>query len=334
MAEAGGVKPWQGVAVSSVSGGSAGLVGGQGALYNLVFCCETASHGANPIKNMDNDSTTWNAVRLRIGAVNYLNTKPLVYGLSERLPGAKIVFDLPSRLADRLAAGELDVALVPSITLAHHPEWTIVSDACIGCRGPVLSVKVMFRVPPAQVRTLALDEGSRTSAVLAQVLLHQLYGIRPELINLPMSDSPDEASADAILVIGDRAISSAAAAADDHPFVEIWDLGDRWCRWSELPFVFAMWVARPGIETVDVAAALSAARDEGCQQLAEITREQSATMQLPTELIHEYLHHNLYFRLDTKQLQGLDYFYQQAAALGLIPTAPQVNFDDCPTRFF
>ncbi len=277
---------------------------------------------------MDSESTTWNAARLRIGAVNYLNTKPLVYRLSERLPESKIVFDLPSRLADQLAAGDLDVALVPSICLADHPEWTIVSDACIGCRGPVLSVKVMFRVPPAEVETLALDEGSKTSAALAQILLHQLHGIRPQLTNLPLGESPTESPADAILVIGDRAIHN-----DDHSFVEVWDLGDRWCRWSELPFVFAMWVARPGVDTADIAAALSAARDEGCLHLAEITQEQSAAMQLPAELIQEYLQHNLYFRLDKKQLQGLDSFYRQAAELGLIPTAPQVNFDDCATRF-
>ena len=266
---------------------------------------------------------------MRIGAVNYLNTKPLVYGLADRLPEAEIVFDLPSRLADRLAAGELDVALVPSITLADHQEWSIVSDACIGCRGPVLSVKVMFRVPPAQVRTLSLDEGSRTSAVLAQTLLHQLYGIRPELTNLPIGASAADDSADAVLVIGDRAISKQAVNEDDSSFVEIWDLGDRWCRWSELPFVFAMWVARPGIDTIDVATALSAARDDGCQHLAEITCEQSAKMQLPTELIHEYLHRNLYFRLDKQQLAGLDFFYQQAASLGLITTAPNSYCPAC-----
>ena len=71
---------------------------------------------------------------LRIGAVNYLNTKPLVYGLSARLPSAAIVFDLPSRLADQLAAGELDIALVPSIELAEHPEWTIVEHVRRGLR--------------------------------------------------------------------------------------------------------------------------------------------------------------------------------------------------------
>jgi len=275
---------------------------------------------------------TQQAKSLRIGAVNYLNTKPLVYGLSELLPAAEIRFDLPSRLADGLAAGELDVALVPSIALADHPEWTIVSDACIGCRGPVLSVKLMFRVPPAEVRTLALDEGSRTSAVLAQILLHELYGIRPALTCLPIGAPADGnllngVCADAVLVIGDRAIKN-----DASPFVEVWDLGDRWCRWAELPFVFAMWVARAGVETPELATALSGARDEGCRQLEKITLEQAAAMQLPKELISEYLHQNLYFYLDTKQREGLDLFYQKAARMGLISSVPRVIRDDCATK--
>ena len=248
---------------------------------------------------------------LRIGAVNYLNTKPLVYGLSELLPTAEIRFDLPSRLADGLAAGELDVALVPSIELAEHPEWEIVSNACIGCRGPVLSVKVMFRVPPAEVRSLALDEGSRTSAVLAQILLDQIYGIRPALTSLPIGASPSDASADAVLVIGDRAIKDEKGS-----FVEVWDLGDRWCRWAELPFVFAMWVARAGVDTSELSVALDAARDAGCRQLEAIAVEQAAKMELPEGLVSEYLHNNLYFYLDSKQLEGLDLFFYEGRRIG------------------
>src|SRR2546423_269936 len=103
---------------------------------------------------------------IRIGAVSYLNTKPLVYRLAERLPQAEIVYNLPSRLADRLASGQLDVALIPSVEFFQNANYSIVSDACIGCRGPVWSVKLFSRVPAAEIRTLALDEGSRTSVAL------------------------------------------------------------------------------------------------------------------------------------------------------------------------
>lgn len=248
--------------------------------------------------------------RLRIGAVTYLNTKPLVYGLAERLPMAELSYDYPSRLADALTAGELDIALVPSAEVLENPDWQIVSDACIGCRGPVLSVKVLFRVPPEEVRTLALDEGSRTSALLSQVLLKEIHGVTPRLVPLPLGCEPRSADADAVLVIGDRAISSA-----DGEFAEVWDLGDRWCRWTELPFVFAMWVARPGVATAKAAAAFAAARDDGCAQLADISRAHAEAMALPYELVYEYLSQNLYFRLGPGERRGLELFFEKARQL-------------------
>jgi chorismate dehydratase len=264
---------------------------------------------------------------LRIGAVSYLNTKPLVYGLADRLPQDELTFDHPSRLADSLSEASLDVALVPSIELAEHPEWEIVSDACIGCEGPVLSVKVMFRVPPAEVRSLALDEGSRTSAVLAQILLSKLHGVEPELSNLPLGSQPEQAEAEAVLVIGDRAICN-----DDKAFVEVWDLGDRWCRWSGLPMVFAMWVARPNIATTEVATALSSARDTGCEHLSEIANEQSVEMQLPLELVEGYLCNNLRYHMGSKQLRGLKLFYESASELNLILEPPKIAIDDSPIK--
>src|SRR4051812_11782406 len=112
-----------------------------------------------------------NAAKIRVGAVNYLNTKPLVYRLERVAPQCEGIFDLPSRLADGLAEGRFDVALIPSIEFFQDPGYRIVSDACIGCRGPVLSVKLFSRVPANRIRTLALDEGSRTSAALSQILL-------------------------------------------------------------------------------------------------------------------------------------------------------------------
>ena len=140
---------------------------------------------------------------MRIGAVSYLNTKPLVYGLAELAPQHELVFDLPSRLADDLAAGRLDVALIPSIEFFKNPTYTIISDACIACRGPVRSVKLFSRVPPTDIRTLALDEGSRTSAALVRILLRKRFGIEPTFVPLPIDARPESVAADALLLIGD-----------------------------------------------------------------------------------------------------------------------------------
>ncbi len=262
---------------------------------------------------------------LRIGAVNYLNTKPLVLGLPEALSGLRLTYDLPSRLAKQLADHSLDVALVPVVELASHPEWSVVSDACIACRGPVLSVKIMFRVEPAQVRSLALDEGSRTSAILAQILLHERFGIRPDLTPLPIGCGAESAETDAVLVIGDRAIDNPS-----HGFIEMWDLGDCWCQSTELPFVFAVWAARPGVTTGPIAVALNAARDNGCRHLEQIAQEQSRAMQLPLEQVREYLRDHLHFNLGPAELRGLALFFQRAAHLGLIANPPRILFDDCP----
>ncbi|MCC6494130.1 MAG: menaquinone biosynthesis protein [Pirellulales bacterium] len=261
---------------------------------------------------------------LRIGAVSYLNTVPLVRGLRELLPAAELVFDHPSRLADRLACGDLEVALAPSVELARHPEWSIISSACIGCRGPVLSVKVLFRTAPSEVRTLALDEGSRTSAALAQILLADRYGVRPRLQQLPVEASPGESAADAVLVIGDRAIRSDYAG-----FGGAWDLGQQWVATMRLPFVFAAWAARSGVDLAGVESALDAARDRGCRELESIAREQAMRMGLPRDLVLGYLRDNLNFYLDDRERQGLDRFFRRAAALELIPINSRLRFHDC-----
>ena len=196
---------------------------------------------------------------MRIGAVNYLNSKPLVYGLQELAPEARITYDLPSRLADSLSAGRLDVALVPSVEFFRSPGHRIISDACVACRGPVLSVKLHFRVPPRNVRTVALDEGSRTSAALTQILLAELCGVRPVREALPIGCGPETTNADAVLLIGDRAINGGDQGASRQttpestlsaPWLEVWDLGEQWTRWTGLPFVFAMWIASEAADVV------------------------------------------------------------------------------------
>lgn len=268
-----------------------------------------------------------NCKKLRVGAVNYLNTKPLVYELSRLAPDAEIVFALPSRLADDLAASRLDVALIPSVEYFQNPEYRIVSDACIACRGPVLSVKLFSRVPVERVRTLALDEGSRTSAALVKILLRERYGLSPELERLPIGATIDDTAADAVLLIGDRAIHSPPGS-----FAEVWDLGDEWCRWAELPFVFAMWTARPGLELETLEAALGEARDLGVAHLEEIAAREAPPLGLTTPQCLSYLRDNLYFYLGPRERRGLELFRSHAAQLGLAPAVAEFAKNSAAAR--
>jgi chorismate dehydratase len=257
---------------------------------------------------------------LRFGAVSYLNTKPLIETLPERIAGwGTLRLDLPSRLAIDLAAGELDVALIPSVEyFRNRNQYEIVSTAAIACRGPVWSVRVLSRVPMREIQTLALDEGSRTSAALAQVLLHEMHGLRPATVPFPIDTPIENVAADALLMIGDRAM---------HPprgvYQEIWDLGDRWCRWTELPFVFAMWVARREIarDTAKrdrISETLGQCRDEGLQCLESIAIREAAGQGLTNEDLHRYFAENLYFHLGAGERAGLQLFREKAEAIGLI----------------
>lgn len=250
-------------------------------------------------------------VRLRVGAVSYLNTKPLVYRLGEIAPDIDLSFDLPSRLADQLSSGRLDVALIPSIEYLRNPGYVIVSDACIGCRGPVLSVKLLSRKPMSRISDLALDEGSRTSAVLARILLQEHFGILPELRILPIGSDPRQCPTDAVLLIGDRAIH-----APWGEFVERWDLGDQWYQWSGLPFVFAAWVARAGACSESLQAALAAARDAGVADLPQIARQHARRAGLTESETLHYLRDNLHFFLGPDERRGLQLFSRRAADLG------------------
>jgi chorismate dehydratase len=254
--------------------------------------------------------------QMRFGAVQYLNTKPLVHGLAA--PGIDLAFDLPSRLADRLTAGQLDVALIPVVELFRHPEHRLVSDACIGCRGAVMSVKLLFRLPPARVASIALDEGSRTSAVLAQVLLAERHGVRPRVEPLPIGSDASETAADAVLLIGDRALGDATAGGS---FQQVWDLGDEWCRWTGLPFVFAAWAARPGVAAERFAGRLESARDSGLANLAAIAAAEAAPHGLTVPQCLSYLRDNLHYHLGSREQAAIRTFRDLAAGLGLVPVA-------------
>ncbi len=251
---------------------------------------------------------------MRIGAVSYLNTKPLVEGLTDRLPGATLSFDLPSRLADRLGRSDLDVALIPAIEFFRGRDYTIVSDACIASIGPVWSVRVLFRVPPHRVRTLALDEGSRTSAALTQILLYEKFGIRPKLESLPIDADWQKTTADAVLIIGDRAMKPIEGT-----WVDNWDIGQKWREWTKAPCIFAMWVARPGFESSELSEALSLTRDHGLANAERIASREAESYGLSYQMCLRYFREFLHFHLGEEERRGLDIFYRAAERLELAP---------------
>jgi chorismate dehydratase len=251
---------------------------------------------------------------IRVGAVAYLNARPLVWCLARLAPHADIVVDLPSRLADALAQGRLDVALVPSVERCRHADYAIVSDACVACDGPVRSIKLYGRVPPGRIRTLALDEGSRTSAALVRILLAEQFGLEPKLEELPIGASLDDTAADAVMLIGDRAMRPV-----DGQFTFVWDLGEEWSRWKGLPFVFAMWTARASADRGNLDELLAAARDEGVRRLDEIARHEAPLVGIAEEECRRYLRENLRFRLRDRERQGLETFCRLAVKHRLAP---------------
>jgi len=252
--------------------------------------------------------------RIRIGAVSYLNSKPLIEGLGDESDRIDLVLDYPSELSVRLASGELAAALIPSISCLQNPEYEIISDACVATRGPVLSVKLFSRVPIRRIRSLALDAGSRTSAALVRILLAERYQVFPELEPLPLGDSIRDSRADAILLIGDRAIPE-----QDERFAEVWDLGEEWTNWTGLPFVFAMWAAHRDADLATVDAALNAARDRGVRSIPEIAERESRLLNLDVGLVERYLRENLHFHLGPQEQRGLRRYYELAVKQGLAP---------------
>ena len=264
--------------------------------------------------------------KIRVGAVSYLNTKPLVFGI-DSFEDCIVTYDLPSRLADQLAAGQLDVALIPSIEAVVPGDYTIVSDACIACRGPVWSVKLVSRKPMNEIRSLALDEGSRTSAALAQAILAEKYSLQPDLEPLKIDEPWQDSTSDAVLIIGDRAMHPLRSAE----FSFEWDMGEYWNSWTELPFVFAVWAARPGTDLSRLASILTECRDLGLANIGSICDTDHQRYGLTPEACHNYLSKILHYFLGEQAKAGLASFIAKAKACSLIPNHSTLKFYDCQT---
>ncbi len=262
--------------------------------------------------------------RVRLGAVRYLNAKPLYYRISEFAPEVVVSMEVPSLLADQLAAGELDVALIPSVEYLRGASrgYEILPGFAIAARGPVRSVKLFSRVPFGRIERLALDAGSRTSQALARVWLDARHGVRPGVIEeLPLGVSALESTADAVLVIGDRAMK-----VPDEPFHEVVDLAEAWRELTGLPFVFALWVVRGGAELGNLPAALERCRAEGLAHADDLARIHGPRLGLDFGTCYDYLTRVLSYELGEPELAGLKRFAEAAARLGLAPEGANLVF--------
>ena len=261
---------------------------------------------------------------IRIGAVSYLNAKPLYYELCDHAPEIVLSMDLPSRLAEQLAEGSLDVAMIPSIEYLRGVDlgYEIIPGFAIAANGPVRSVKLFTRVPWEQVQRLALDAGSRTSQALALVWLEAQHGVRPAMVeDLPLGVSVLESTADAVLVIGDRAMK-----VPHEPFHDVIDLAEAWRMMTGLPFVFALWVARGGVDLGDLPEALARSRAAGLAHAADLAEIHGPRLGLDFTTCYDYLTRVLSYDLGETEIAGLTCFARWAARLGLAPEGVSLVF--------
>jgi chorismate dehydratase len=259
---------------------------------------------------------------IRLGAVSYLNTGPLVYGLEEQADRFQIRFDVPSRCAALLHENQVDLGLIPSIEYLHGSDYRIVPGVAIASDGPVASVALFSRKPIGAVQSIALDNGSRTSVALLKVLCARWFEIRPAFRAM----APDMAAmlhaCDAALVIGDNALFAGDAARG----LEKIDLGEEWAGMTGLPFVYAFWAGRPGVASGEDVRALSRARDRGRDAADQVAERYFPGDEVKIARGAEYLRENVKYDLGDREQAGLRMFYSLSAGLGIVPAVKTPQF--------
>ena len=258
----------------------------------------------------------------RLGAVSYLNTRPLVVALERDSAPFALSYSVPSRCARKLAAGTIDVGIIPAIEYARSPRpYWIVPDIAIGSQGPVLTVRLFCRRPLLQIKRIALDTSSRTSVALLSILLREKFALTPQLIEAPPDLEAMLECADAALLIGDQVFPHL-----DEDLVESLDLGREWTAMTDLPFVFAFWAGRQQALTPAQVQQLQWAKDQGLCQVPSIAATYSRECGGSPEFYEHYLTHHIRFDLDEAAQAGLRLFYQLARRHGLIDAVSPLRF--------
>ena len=239
------------------------------------------------------------AQKIKVGAVSYLNTKPLIYGFEQGLMNdeVELLIDYPSNIASLLQTNRIDIGLVPVAIIPTLAEHHIISDYCIGCDGEVASVCLFSEVPLAEVSTILLDYQSRTSVALLRILLKEHWRINPRLQPAEASYEQGIGGSTAGLVIGDRALVQRSKSK------YIYDLGTAWKEMTGLPFVFAAWVSNKRL----VPQFINAFNDtvsEGTKHIDDILQ----VVHLPEYDLRQYYYSNIDFRFDDPKKRALSLF--------------------------
>jgi chorismate dehydratase len=269
--------------------------------------------------------------RLRISAISYLNTAPLMWDFEHGDAGAdfEISYTIPSQCAAQLKAGTADIGIIPVAGYALIPDLAILPGVAIAARRVVRSILMVSKVPLEQIRTVALDTSSMTSAALTKVLFAKWWGGQPVFAAGPPDVEQMLRQHDAGLLIGDPALRI------DRTQHFTYDLAEEWLRLTGRPFVFAFWAVRQaalsgGNFSPDLAAIFQKSRDHGLQSesLRRIAEEWAPRLGLNELQVREYLTQNIYYELDPPCLEGLQLFLRYARECGALPAAPTLNFLD------
>ena len=258
--------------------------------------------------------------RVRLGAVDYLNARPLVQGLERRDDLFHLQFDPPSRCAALLHDNAIDVGMIPTIEYCRGPEYRIVPDMAIVSREAVASVALFTRKALGDVRTIAADTSSRTSNALLRILCAERFRIQPAFTPMPPDADAMLAACDAALIIGDPALYLDPAAVR----VAKIDLAVEWRALTGLPFVWAFWAGRPGTLSAAHVQVLREARDAGVSASDAIADQYCGPAR--AALGRRYLRENIQYTLAPADLQGLERYYELAARHGLIDVAREPMF--------
>ena len=267
--------------------------------------------------------------KLRISAISYLNTAPLMWDFEHGEAGRDfdISYTLPSACARALAEGTADIGIIPAAAYTEIPGLLVLPEVAIASRRAVRSILLISKVPIEQVRTVALDTSSMTSVALTKVLFEKWLGGERTFTAMAPEIDAMLAKQDAALLIGDPALKI------DRKRYHTVDLAEEWIRHTGKPFVFAFWAVRAealreAAPSLDLPSVFQSSRDHGLESssVSQIAREWAPQLGLTVGDVKNYLTQNIHYRLDAGCLEGLQLFYRYAAEIGALPTAPELQF--------